>query len=189
MVLSSQRCYKKRIFEEGIDHSDRGLSQGQEGSTEDETELFGGIQLAYAFYMAYEEDCSNSNVQRVLQLGYQVSLLPRTLPLDVKIEIVKHSNRHHDGIKVTVLEMISGVAEVQQSFAKCFVSQSYELKDLRAEIRLHILRHGREICAREPCGDVGQEVGDIQRGESHLPPMGARLCCRPEDVTACCVFG
>ena len=41
----------------------------------------------------------------------------RTLPLDDKIEIVKQSNRHHDGIKIDVLEMIAGVAEVQQAFA------------------------------------------------------------------------
>ena len=52
-----------------------------------------------------------------------------------------------------------------------------------------MLWHVREICEREPCGDVWQVVGDIQRGESHLPPMGARLCCRPEDVIACCAFG
>ena len=45
-------------------------------------------------------------------------------------------------------------------------------------------------CAKgEPCGDLWQEVGDIQGGESHIPPMGARLCCRSEDVTACCAFG
>ena len=68
------------------------------------------------------------------------------------------------------------------------VSQIYDLKDLRAEKRLHILRHVREICKREPCGDVWQEVSDIQWGESHLPPMGALLCI-PEDVTACCAFG
>ena len=37
MVLSSQRRYKKRILEEGIDHSGRGIPQGQEGSNEDET--------------------------------------------------------------------------------------------------------------------------------------------------------
>ena len=71
----------------------------------------------YAFYMAYEEDSANSNVQRVLQHGYQVNIRPRSLPLDVKIEIVKHSNRHHDGIKIMVPEMIAGVAEVQQAFA------------------------------------------------------------------------
>ena len=57
MVLSSQRRYKKRIFEEGIDHSGRGISQGQEGSNEDEVELFGGKQWAHASYMTYE-DCS-----------------------------------------------------------------------------------------------------------------------------------
>ena len=33
------------------------------------------------------------------------------------------------------------------------------------------------------------EVGDIQRGQSRLPPKGARLCCRPEDITACCALG
>ena len=112
MVLTSQRRYKKRIFEEGIDHSGRGILQEQDGSNEDETELFGGKQLAYAFYTAYEEDARNSNVQRVLQQWYQVNLRHRSLPLDVKIEIVKHSNRHHDGIKITVLEMIAGVAAV-----------------------------------------------------------------------------
>ena len=42
MVLSSQRRCKKRIFDAGIDHSGRGIPQGQEGSNEDETELFGG---------------------------------------------------------------------------------------------------------------------------------------------------
>ena len=46
-----------------------------------------------------------------------MSIRPRTLPLDVKIDISKHSNRHHDGIKITVLEMIAGVASVQQAFA------------------------------------------------------------------------
>ena len=66
--------------------------------------------------MAYEEDSSNSNVQRVLQQACQVNLRPRTLPLDVKIEIVKHSNRHHDGIVITVLEMVACVADVQQAF-------------------------------------------------------------------------
>ena len=74
MVLSSQRRCKNRIFEEGIDHSGRGTRQEQEGSNEDETELFGGKQLAYALYMAYEEDSANSNVQRVLQHGYQVNI-------------------------------------------------------------------------------------------------------------------
>ena len=117
MVLSSQRHNKKRIFEERIDHSGRGITQGQEGSNEDETELFGGKQLAYAFCMAYEEDSANSNVQRALQQGYQVNMRPRSLPLDVQIEIVKHSSRHHDGIKITVPEMIAGVAEVQQASA------------------------------------------------------------------------
>ena len=58
MVLTSQR-----IFEEGIEHSGRGIPQGQEGSNEDETELFGGTQVAYAFYVAYEEDSAKSNVQ------------------------------------------------------------------------------------------------------------------------------
>ena len=53
--------------------------------TEDETELFGSEQLACAFYMACDEDPSNSNVQRVLQEGYQVAVRPRSLPLDVKI--------------------------------------------------------------------------------------------------------
>ena len=52
-----------------------------------------------------------------------------------------------------------------------------------------ILQLVREMCEREPCGDVWQDVGDIQRGESHLPPTGARPCCRPEDVIACCAFG
>ena len=101
MVLSSQHRFKKRIFEEGIDHSGRDIPQDQEGSNEDETELFGGKHLACAFYVAYEEDSANSNVQRVLQQGYPVKLRPRSLPLDVKIEIVKHSNSHHDGIKIT----------------------------------------------------------------------------------------
>ena len=57
--------------------------------------------------MAYEEDSSNSNVRCVLQQGCQVNLRPCTLPLDVKIEIVKRSNRHHGGIEITVLEMIA----------------------------------------------------------------------------------
>ena len=104
--------------------------QGHEGSNEDETGLFGGKQLAY---MAYDEGSANSNVQRVLQHGYQVNIRPRSLPLDVKIEIVKHSNRRHDGIKISVPEMIAGVAEVKQAFCKFFVSQTDELKDLRAE--------------------------------------------------------
>ena len=60
---------------------------------------------------------SNSNVQRVLQRGYQVNVRHRSLPLDVKIEFVKHTNRHHDGINITVPEMIAKVAEVQQAFA------------------------------------------------------------------------
>ena len=81
----------------------------------------------------------------------------RSLPLDVKIEIVKRSNKHHDGIKITVPQIIAGVAEVQQAFCEFFVSQTYELKDLRAETRLHILRHVREKCEREPCGDVWQK--------------------------------
>ena len=67
--------------------------------------------------MAYAEDCANSNVQRVLQQVYQVNMRHRSLPLDVKIEIVKHANRHHDCIKITVLEMTAGIAEVQQAFA------------------------------------------------------------------------
>ena len=33
MVLSSQRRYKKRIIEEGIDHLGRGISQGKKGQT------------------------------------------------------------------------------------------------------------------------------------------------------------
>ena len=107
-MLNSQRRHKKRIVEEGIDNSGRGISQGQEGSNEDETELFGGKQSAYDFYMAYEKASANSNVQCVLQQGYQVNMRPRSLPLDVKIEIV-------DGIKRTVLQMIAGVAEIQQS--------------------------------------------------------------------------
>ena len=94
IVLTNQR-----IFEEGIDHSGRGITQGQEGSNEDETELFGGTQVAYVFCMAYEEVSANSNVQSVLQQGYRANMRPRPLPLDVKIEIVKHSNRHHDAIK------------------------------------------------------------------------------------------
>ena len=126
--------------------------------------------------MAYEEDSSNNNGQRVLHQEYQVNFRPRTLQVDVKIEIF------HDGVTITVLEMIGGVAEVQQAFAKSFFSQTCELKDLRAERRLHILRHVREKCEREPCGDVWQEVADIQRGESHLPPMGARLCSRLEPL-------
>ena len=66
--------------------------------------------------MAHEED-SAKPAMCVLQHRYQVNIRPRSLPLDVKIEIVKHSNRHHDGIKITVPEMITGVAEVQQAFA------------------------------------------------------------------------
>ena len=62
--------------------------------------------------MAYEEDSSNSNGQRVLHQEYQVNFRPRTLQVDVKIEIF------HDGVTITVLEMIAGVAEVQQAFAK-----------------------------------------------------------------------
>ena len=116
----------------------------------------------------------------MLQHGYQVNIRLRTLPLDVKIKIVKNSNRHHDDIKITVLEMIAGVAEVQQAS-----SNSLSAKHMNSRRRLHILRHVREICERESCG---QEVGDIQRGESHLSPMGARLRCRPEDLTACCDF-
>ena len=73
--------------------------------------------------MAYEEDSANSNVQRVLQQGYQVNMRPRSLPLDVKIEIFKHSNRHHDGIKLTVPEMIAGVAEVQQALANSLLAK------------------------------------------------------------------
>ena len=91
------------------------MPQVQEGSNEDETELFGGKQLAHAFCMACEEDLANNTVQRVLQQGYQVNMRPRSLPLDVKIEISKHPKRHHDGIKITVPEMISGAAEVQQA--------------------------------------------------------------------------
>ena len=64
---SAQRRFKKMIFEETIDHSGRGIPQGHEGLTEDETELFGGNQLGCAFQMAYDEDPSNGNVQRVLQ--------------------------------------------------------------------------------------------------------------------------
>ena len=120
-VWRRQRFFKERIFEEGIDHSGGGILQGQEEATEDETELFGGEQLANAFFMVYEEDSSNSNVQRVLQHGYQVNFRLRAVPLDVKIEIVKHSNRHHDGIKITVQEMIAGVAAVQQAFCEFFV--------------------------------------------------------------------
>ena len=56
-------------------------------------------------------------MQRVLQQGYHVTLRLRTLPLDVKIKIVKHSNRHYDGNETTVHEMIAGVAEFQQAFA------------------------------------------------------------------------
>ena len=50
------RRHKKPIIEEGSDHSGRGISQSQEGSNEDETELFGGRQLACAFCMAWEEN-------------------------------------------------------------------------------------------------------------------------------------
>ena len=95
----------------------QGISHGQEESNEDETELFGGKQLAFALYMAYEEDSANSNVQRVLQQGYQVNMRPRSVPLDVKIEIVKHSNKDHDGINISVPEMIAGVDDVQRAFA------------------------------------------------------------------------
>ena len=144
MVLSSQRRYKKRIFEEG-----RGISQGQEGSNEDETELFGGKQLAHAFYMAYEQDSANSNVQRVLQHVYQVNIRPRTLPLDVKIEIVKHSNRHHDGIKITVPEMIARVAEGSASCCEFFASQIYELERLvRRKSDYHITACTRNMRKR-----------------------------------------
>ena len=175
MVLSSQRRQGNESSKKGsttwVEHFPRARE-----STEDVTELFGGKQLAYAFYMAYEEDSSNSNGQRVLHQEYQVNLFPRTLPLDVKIEIV------HNGVTIAVLEMVGGVAEVQQAITKSFFSQPCELKDLRAERRLHILRHVRGKCEREPCGDVWHEVADIQRGESHLPPMGARLCSRPEPL-------
>ena len=34
---------------------------------------------------------------------------------------------------------------------------------------------------------AGSGIDSTRR--SHLPPMGARLCCRPEDVIACCVSG
>ena len=146
MVLSSRRRHKKRIFEEGIDHSGRGITQEQEGSNEDETELFGGKQLASAFYMAHEEDSANSNVQRVLQRGFQVNIRLRSLPLDVKIQIAKHSHRHYDGIKITVLEMIAGVAEVQQTFCENFVSQTYELEYLRRKATTHITACTRNMC-------------------------------------------
>ena len=86
-------------FPDAIVHSGRGIAQGQEVLTEDETELFGSKQLACVFYIAYCEDPSNSNVQRVLQEGYQVTMRHRSLPLDVNIEIVENSNRHHDVIK------------------------------------------------------------------------------------------
>ena len=63
-------------------------------------------KLADAFYMACEEDSATSKVQRVLQQGYQVNMRLRSLPL-----------RRHDHIKIIVLGMIAGVAEVQQASA------------------------------------------------------------------------
>ena len=57
-----------------------------------------------------------------------MNIRPRSLPLDVKIETVKHSNRHHDGIKITVPEMIAGVAEVQQAFANSLSAQHMNAK-------------------------------------------------------------
>ena len=59
---------------------------------------------------------STWHTKKILLLLQQGVPSERSLPLDVKIEIVKHSNRHDDGIKITVLE-IAGVAEVQQAFA------------------------------------------------------------------------
>ena len=84
--------------------------------------------MLHAFYMSYEEDSAKRNVQRVLQQGYQVNMRPRSLPLDVKIEIVKHSNRHHDGIKIILLEMIAGVSEVQQAFANSLAAKHVKSK-------------------------------------------------------------
>ena len=81
------------------------------------TDLFSGKQFAFAFHMAHEEDSSNSSLQRVLQQGCQVNFRPRTPPLHVKIEIVKHSNRHHDG-----------VAEVQQASANSLSAKQMNSK-------------------------------------------------------------
>ena len=86
-------------------------------------------------------------------------------------------------------ELIAGVAEVQQAFANSLSAKRMNSKTCAQKGDYTYYGMYAKRCEREPCGDVWQEVGDIQGRESHLPPLGARLCCRPEDVTACCAFG
>ena len=68
MMLSSQRRYRKHNFEEGIDHSGGGMNQGQEGSNEDETELFSGKHGIRRRFC--KQQCAT-------QHGYQVNILAR----------------------------------------------------------------------------------------------------------------
>ena len=103
--------------------------------------------------MAYDEDPSNSNVQRVLQQGYQVDMRLRSLQLDVKIEIrqalPQTSRRHQNDIARDDRGSRGG------STSLC------ELPDSQTN---DTVRHEREIRERDPCGDVWPKVGDVQRG-------------------------
>eukprot|EP00959_Pyramimonas_sp_CCMP1952_P013988 295799-Pyramimonas_sp.AAC.1 len=69
-----------------------------------------------AFYMAHKQDPENTHVERCLAEGYKVAVWPRNMPIDVKIEIVKHMNKSHDGIANTPADMITSVPQVEAGF-------------------------------------------------------------------------
>ena len=103
VVLSSQRRCKKRISKKG--------STTQVEASPRATKMRRSSSVANNWLVL-----STWHTKKILLLLQQGVPSERSLPLDVKIEIVEHSNRHDDGIKITVLE-IAGVAEVQQAFA------------------------------------------------------------------------
>ena len=102
LVLSSERRCKKRMFEERMAHTGRGISLGQEGSNEDETELFGGKQIGFCFPHGIrrrfcEQQCATRVAARVpSEHASSIAAAGR------QERDVKHSNRHHDGINITV---------------------------------------------------------------------------------------
>ena len=107
----------KRIITDGYDPQGRGLPQGHEGDTDEETLLLGGKQLAMAFYLAHKARPSNPNVQRALAAGYTVLMRPKNMPRDVKLEIVKHNNRNNKGVNDTLPERIVSVPLVEAAFS------------------------------------------------------------------------
>ena len=80
--------------------------QGCEGDTEDSTLLYGGKQLAKGFYMAAAKDPTNANVVKANESGYYVQMWPKSLPRDVCLEIVRHSNSNNRGVQDTLPERI-----------------------------------------------------------------------------------